>query len=143
MCRYGRVWETGWVHVFVRHLMGLGLPDGDWALSGTGPLLLRGWIDDVGDLDVISRGPAWEVAKGLGEVTTLSDGNQLVSIEPGVSVGCTWPYGDVSVDELIDTAEVIDGIPCVRLEHIVTYKRIMDRPKDRVHIALIEAHSPD
>lgn len=129
------------MHVYLRRLVGLGLPQGDWALTGTGPLLLRGWLEDVGDLDVITRGAAWDVAKGRGDIRTLSDGNQLIAIEPGVSVGRTWPYGDASVDEMIDTAEMIEGIPCVRLEHIVTYKRILDRPKDRAHIALIEAHS--
>lgn len=110
-------------------------------MTGTGPLLLRGWLEDVGDLDVITRGAAWEAAKGRGDIRTLSDGNQLIAIEPGVSVGRTWPYGDASLDEMIDTAEMIEGIPCVRLEHIVAYKRILDRPKDRAHIALIEAHS--
>ena len=131
------------MHVYLVRLVDLGLPLGDWALTGTGPLLLRGWLADVGDLDVITRGAAWESAKGQGDLRTLSDGNQLVTIEPGVSVGRTWPYGDASVDEMIDTAELIDGVPCVRLEHIVAYKRILDRPKDRAHIALIKAHSPD
>ena len=129
------------MHPYVRSLVEASLPAGDWALFGSGPLLLRGWIDAVGDLDVVSRGAAWERAKRLGDPSTLADGNQIVAIGEGVTVGTTWLYGDFSIDELIDTAEMIDGIPCVRLEHVVAYKQLSDRPKDREHLAIIEANT--
>ncbi len=120
-------------------LVELALPVGDWALFGSGPLLLRGWIDEVTDLDVLSRGPAWEKAREAGELTTLPDGNPLIKIEPGITVGLTWTYGDFDIDELIETAEIIHGVPCVRLEHIVSYKKLAARPRDRVHLAVIES----
>ena len=47
------------------------------------------------------------------------------------------------MDHLIDTAEVIDGLPFVRLEHVVAYKRIADRPKDREHLRLLEEWRPE
>ena len=127
------------MHPYLRRLMDLSLPRGHWALFGSGPLLVRGWIDDVGDLDVVSRGDAWETARTLGQPSVLSDGNEIVTIDPGVTVGQTWLYGDLDIDELIDTAEILAGIPCVRLEHIIAYKRISDRPKDRLHLAIIES----
>lgn len=143
MCRSGRVWETGLVHPYVERLVELGLPVGDWALTGSGPLLLRGWIDDVGDLDVISRGSAWEIAERHGQFTTLANGVQIIEIGPRVTVGRTWPYGDATVDEMIDTAEMVRGVPCVHLDHIVTYKQILDRPKDREHLSIIERNRRD
>jgi len=38
---------------------------------------------------------------------------------------------------MIDTAEMIDGVPCVQLQYILAYKLIADRPKDRSHISVI------
>lgn len=114
------------------------MPEGDWALFGSGPLLLRGWIDEIGDLDVLARGDAWAKAERLGRISRLPDGNRIIEIEPGVTIGQTWQYGNFGIDEMIDTAEMVEGIPCVRLEHIIAYKRLFDRPKDRTHLEIIE-----
>ena len=52
----------------------------------------------------------------------------------------------ISMGDLYDkprdevTAEVIDGIPFVRLEHVVRYKESADRPKDRVHLERLSEH---
>ena len=126
------------MHHLVQELVGLALPAGDWALFGSGPLLLRDWIDEVGDLDVISRGQAWEKAKTLGTAVVLDDGVVIYQIGEGITVGTSWAYGDFSVDQLIDTAEAIDGIPCVQLEHVIAFKEIADRPKDRDHLAIVK-----
>ena len=127
-------------HPLVDRLRGLGLPDGDWALHGSGPLLLRGWIDEVGDLDVVCRSPAWERALEVGEVTILEpDGVEIVAVDGGaITIGRSWRYGDTPIDDYIDTAEDLHGIPCVRLEHVIAYKRIAGRPKDREHLRVIE-----
>ncbi len=129
-------------HPLLRRLLDLGLPQGDWALFGSGPLLVRGWIDEVGDLDVITRGAAWEQAKAAGDPGTLQpDDVESVDVDGGaITIGTSWKYGDTPVSDLIDDAEDIDGMPCVRLEHIIAYKRIADRPKDRGHLAVIEEH---
>ena len=127
-------------HPLIERLRSLGLPDGDWALHGSGPLLLRGWIEDVGDLDVVCRGAVWDRALEVGEVTVLQpDGVDIVAVDGGlITIGRSWRYGETPIDTYIDTAEEIDGIPCVLLEHIVAYKRIADRPKDRAHLQVIE-----
>lgn len=118
--------------------MALDLPEGDWALFGSGPLYLRGWISDVGDLDVISRGPAWELARNLGSSRLLADGNTIVDLGNGITIGTSWAYGEFDIDALIDTAEIIEGVPCVLVDHIIEYKRIADRPRDRHHLKVIE-----
>ena len=130
-------------HPLIERLRTLALPAGDWALSGSGPLLLRGWIDEVGDLDVVCRGAAWDRACGIGEIGTLQpDGVEIVAVDGGaITIGRSWRYGDTPVGDLIDGAEDIEGIPCVRLEHIITYKQVADRPKDRAHLAVIERNT--
>ncbi len=127
------------MHQLVRELVELALPIGDWALFGSGPLLMRGWIDEVGDIDIISRGRAWEQAQTLGTRLELIDGPLIYEIGEGITVGSSWAYGNFSIDDLIDTSEIIDGIPCVRLKYVVAFKEIADRPKDRDHLASISA----
>ena len=50
-----------------------------------------------------------------------------------------WGIGDVDVDDVIDTAEVIDGLPFAALRHVRAYKQTADRPKDREHLRLLDA----
>jgi hypothetical protein len=130
------------MHPLLHRLLDLGLPSREWALFGSGPLLVRGWIDRVGDLDLLARRAAWDRALEIGEPCTLEDGIEIVSIDGGaITVGRSWRYGDFSIDDLIATAEVIAGIPCVLLEHVAAYKRIAGRPKDLDHLAVIERHT--
>ena len=128
-------------------LRSLGLPDGDYAVFGSGPLIVRGIIEATNDLDVISRGAAWEKACELGELVTLAEHNvDIVSFLDGaITIGTSWAYGDVDIDGLIDTANIIDGLPFARLEHVVEYKEIAGRPKDLEHLRLLKAsiHAPD
>jgi hypothetical protein len=127
-------------HPLILRLIELDLPRGDWALFGSGPLLLRGWINQVGDLDVVCRGAAWERACEVGEIGVLQpDGVEIVNVDGGaITIGRSWRYGDTPIATYIDEAEDIDGMPCVTLQHIVAYKQIADRSKDRAHLQVID-----
>ena len=128
-------------HPALVELAGLGLPPEDHALFGSGPLLVRGWINEVGDLDVIARGAAWDLAKRVGRIEHFDTDNlEYVVAGDYVTIGTRWLIGDFDIDQLIDTAEVINGVRCVLLRHIVAYKRIADRPKDRSHLAVLAQH---
>lgn len=127
-------------HPLLDALLALRLPAGDHALFGSGPLLARGWIDDAGDLDVLARGAAWQAALRLGDLVHIHEHDvDVVVIEEDITVGTRWAIGEVDTDALIDTAEIVDGIPCVRLEHVIAYKRLANRPKDRRHLTIIDA----
>ena len=123
-------------------LRSLELPSGDYAVFGSGPLLVRGVIAEAHDLDVISRGAAWERAIAIGMVVPLpEDGAEIVSCFGGlVTIGRSWAFGEVDIDDLIDTADIIDGHPFVRLEHVVAFKQIARRPKDMTHLRLLEQY---
>ena len=125
-------------------LRSLELPMGDYAIFGSGPLSVREIIEGTNDLDVISRGSAWERALSAGELISLPDGAKIVSCFDGaVTIGMNWAYGDFDINELIDTAEMIDSLPFVRLEHVVRYKEIAARPKDLTHLELLAEHQRD
>ena len=129
-------------HPLLDELRSLGLPAGDYAVFGSGPLLARGWIADAGDLDVVARGRAWTRAAELGPLVHLAEWHvDVIEIGSAITIGRTWAIGDVDVDDLIDSAEWIDGLPFARLELVADYKRVAGRPKDRDHLAIIERHS--
>jgi len=123
-------------------LRAMTLPSGHYAVFGSGPLLAKGIIDAVNDLDVICRGPAWERACELGDLVPIGGTDvMIVSTHDGaITLGRTWAYGSFDLAELITTAEMIKGLPFVRMEHVIEYKTIAGRPKDLAHLALIEGH---
>ncbi len=114
-------------------------------MFGSGPLAVRGLIAAPSDLDVICRGKAWEAALTMGPPVRLPDLDvEVVSLFDGaVTLGATWAIGSFDIDLLIDTAETIDGLPFVRLEHVAAYKRLSDRPKDRRHLASLATYQDD
>ena len=113
------------------------LPPDSFAVFGSGPLAAHGLIDEVGDLDVIVRDAAWDRVMRVGTIV-MHGSDPVIEFDNGLSFGRSWAYGHVDVEQLIEEAETIDGLPFVRLEAVVEYKRIAGRPKDLRHIELIE-----
>jgi hypothetical protein len=118
----------------------LGLPAGHFVLFGSAPLLVRGIVPAAGDVDVLVRGPAWDAAKAIGPVVRLSpyDVEVVRLLDGRIEIGTVWGIGTVDVDELINTAETIDGLPFAGLAHVRAYKELADRPKDREHLRLLD-----
>ncbi len=129
------------MHTLLETVKELNLIAGDYAIFGSGPLLVRGIIADVNDIDVICRDAAWRQAQELGELVYLDNYDvHVVSIDEGrITIGTSWGIGHFDVDQLIDTAEDICGLPYVRLKYVVEYKRIAARPKDIAHLDLLHA----
>lgn len=112
------------------------LPPGSYAVFGSGPLAAHGLIDEVGDLDVIVREPAWSRVEQLGTVVMHGD-DPIVDLGNGLTFGRSWAYGNFDIEQLIEDAQMIDGLPFVRFEEVLEYKRIAGRPKDLRHIGLM------
>ena len=118
----------------------LQLPASDYAVFGSGPLIVRSIIPFAGDLDVICRPAVWDHVASLGQVRHLPRYNvDVVEMHDGkLTFGQSWGIGDFAVDELIDSAEMIDGLPFVRLEYVVAYKRERNSDKDRRHLRALD-----
>jgi hypothetical protein len=115
----------------------LNLPDGDFALHGSAPLLAHGLIDEVNDVDIVARGRAWKRATELAPVVAGRQ-DDVVRPLPGVEIFDGW-LGD-DADTLIDQAATVNGLPCVTLREVLAFKRRLQRPKDAEHIRLIERY---
>ncbi len=115
-------------------LSSLALPDGEWVVHSSAVMLLHGLIPNAGDLDLIARGPAWDLALRLGEPVAGSE-DLCVRLGGNVEIWSGWLGQDI--DALIGGAELVDGVPCVTLSEVLRFKLSMSRPKDRPHIALL------
>lgn len=121
-------------------LRALELPPNDYVIFGSGPLVVRGVIEQSNDLDVVCRGAAWQAVCRLAPPEPDPHwGVELVNLCDGrLSFGSTWAVGDVDVDEIVDNAETIDGLPFAPLDYVVDYKRILGRPKDLEHLEALD-----
>ncbi|MDG4814042.1 hypothetical protein O7628_00790 [Micromonospora sp. WMMD956] len=129
-------------HPYVQDLLSLGLPSADYVIAGSGPLLARGWISDPGDIDVVARGSAWRLACAHGQPTDApySSVQRLQLFGGHVEVLDGWFPELWPTDELIDEADVIHGIRFVRLAVVAATKRMLHRPRDLEHLAIMAAH---
>ena len=129
------------MHTLLDFVLRLKLPTGDYAIFGSGPLLVRGISENTNDIDIICRGDAWQHAQELGDLVYLEEYDvDVVSIDnQRITIGTSWGIGEFDIDELIDTAEEIDDLPFVKLRFVVDYKTIGGRPKDIEHLELLQA----
>jgi hypothetical protein len=134
----GRNFLTG--HPLFQSLASLELQANDYVVFGSAPLLAHGLRDKISDLDVVARGRAWQRACELGErLTRAGRGTEMVQLLGGlIEISPDWITPEWSADELIDDADVIDGIRVARLDKVLAYKRQLGRPKDIADIEAIE-----
>ncbi|MFZ2187855.1 MAG: hypothetical protein WAV46_04510 [Candidatus Moraniibacteriota bacterium] len=128
-------------HRLFQELKKLSFPAGEYAIFGSGPMWVRG-IRESHDLDIIARGEAWEWAKANGQVT-IKENSELECAQfadGNIEVYQDWYPGKWDVDTLIESADMIEGIPFVRLASVIDWKKIMGREKDGEDLILIEEY---
>jgi hypothetical protein len=120
----------------IRLLVGLELERDDFVIFGSAPLLAHGLRQSVSDLDVVARGAAWRRASQLGvpAVGTIS-GSPAFHLDHGrIQIFSEWISKAWDTDELIDRAEIIQGLRFARLADVLAYKQVLLRPKDMADI---------
>lgn len=127
---------------FFAKLISLDLQKDDYAVFGSGPLYAHGLREKISDIDMIARGEAWKKALALGEigVPKSGDGRVVVIGKDEIEVHDKWGPGGWDTDELIDTAEEIEGIRFVTLANVLKWKKMLMRPKDLIDIEKIERY---
>ena len=101
-------------------------------------MLAHGLVAEVGDIDLLATGSAWQKAQKLARPKPAPSGDAMVQLTPEVAIFDGWLGLDV--DAIISRAEVWDGLPLARLEDVAVYKRLLNRPKDRAHLNLLEPY---
>jgi hypothetical protein len=123
----------------IARLIEFGLDRDEFVLFGSAPLLAYGLRENIRDLDVVARGRTWRhvSAHGIPGVGAVS-GDPVAHFWGGrIQFSRSWISPAWDPDELIDNAEVIEGIRFAQLTDVLAYKQILRRPKDIVDIRRI------
>lgn len=122
----------------------LNLPIGEYAIFGSGPMGIRG-MRELHDIDLIvsekiyveyKKKEGWQ-AKEVKENNDCFKG--LVNHNLNIEMWKDW-YTNWYVKELIDEAEIIDGLPFVKLDVLVKWKGFYGREKDLKDVEIIDKY---
>lgn len=124
----------------VKKVKELNFPIGEYVIFGSAIMCMVG-IRKCHDIDIVVSEKIWnECLKSdkwkLGKALSGSDKLTLQNIE----LFKNWNPGEWDVTELINTSEIIDEIPFVNRNHLIRWKKLMNREKDRADIELIKNH---
>ncbi|HNY36277.1 MAG TPA: hypothetical protein PLD14_01265 [Candidatus Pacearchaeota archaeon] len=120
----------------------LGLPDGEYAIFGSGPMGIRN-IREMHDVDIIVSERVYNeyVGKSGWKIKNIYENNGcfkgLNNDVLEIEMWKDW-YTDWDVNKLIKEAEVIDGLSFVKLEYLIKWKNFFGRDKDLKDVELIE-----
>lgn len=108
----------------------------DFVIFGSGPLLAHGLRKSIRDLDVVARGTAWQRVSECGFPATGAISGAPMALFWGnrIQFSPEWISQDWDPGDLIDRAEIIQGLPFAQLTDVLAYKQKLDRPKDRPDI---------
>ncbi|MFF8768340.1 hypothetical protein ACF07Q_27825 [Nocardiopsis dassonvillei] len=130
-------------HPLMERFLALGLPMGDLVIAGSGPLLAHGLRWDISDIDVVARGEAWRRALSLGEEVDAPFGKgvkRVLLFDGELEIINGWFPEKWDVDQLIDGADIIEGVPFVPLSCVREWKTLLGRSKDVLDVKLIDQY---
>jgi len=123
----------------LKRVKDLGIPLGEYAVFGSGPIGVRG-LREMHDIDLIVSDnifdeylnkPGWRIKEIYGYRDWLK--NDELEIE----MGRDWHEG-WDVEKMIKEADMIDGLPFVQLDYLIKWKKFFGREKDLKDVELIE-----
>jgi len=124
----------------------MNLPIGKYVIFGSGPMGIRG-LRECHDLDILVTEDVFNDYKEKLDWKSKDferDGRYVEMIEKdNIELYKIWGPGEWSDKELIESAEIIDGLPFARLDYFIKWKRISGRKKDLNDVKTIEEYIRD
>jgi predicted nucleotidyltransferase len=115
----------------------LKLPIGKYVLFGSSPLGARR-MRECYDIDILVTGNLWNEYKNNGwEVRILKNDIEYLWNDE-IELYKNWGPGKWNIEQLIKEADIIDGLPFVKLEYVLKWKKLLGRKKDLKDVKLIE-----
>lgn len=118
---------------FLDELKNLNLPKDKYAIFGSGPIGIRN-LREVNDIDIIVKEDLWE---NLIKEYSLNETKGCIQIGQ-IEIFNNWSPWFNNVNKLIDTAEIINELPFVRLDYVMEWKSKLGREKDFKDLSLIK-----
>lgn len=121
------------------HARSLNLPLGSYAVFGSGPLAAR-HIRECGDIDIIVTEDLFEELKNDRHFEVKEYKTTEVLVNEKIEIWKEWKPGLWDIKQLIDDADIIDGVPFVKITDVLRWKKLSGRDKDLEDIKLIEKY---
>ena len=118
----------------------LKFPIGKYALFGSAPMGIRGF-KECSDIDLIVVEELWQKYKnesGWEYKITENGVEHIESSDSNIEIWHDWRPWYQDITPFINSAEIIDGLPFVRLDHVLEWKKKFGREKDKKDIEIIE-----
>ena len=112
----------------------LNLPKNLFAIFGSGPLAARN-LREANDLDIIVKDDLWN---SLIQKYKLTEKGSIKIGE--IEIFKDWLPWIENKDDLINSADFIDGYKYVKLEYVLKWKKALNRDKDKIDIELINRY---
>lgn len=121
----------------LEQVRGLHFPSGSYAVFGSGPLGVRG-LREMNDADIIVTREVFETLRFSPDWTYERKANGSECSHRGdVEMFYSWAPGEWDVEKLITEAEVIEGLPFVKLEEVKRWKQMRNSEKDKMDLELL------
>lgn len=122
----------------LKELSTLNLPKDQYAITSSGVLAAHG-IREANDLDVLVTDDLWtKISQQYSINKELLFKIEIGNIEILGPGSAFRDQGIASINEIINSAEIINGYPFVKLNLIKQFKAKLGRDKDLKDIALID-----
>lgn len=121
----------------------LNLPISEYAIFGSAPLGIRGIRETNYDLDLIVKPRLWKELKKKYEVSKFKGEKEeviVIKIDENIEVYNSWGEWFKDLNLLIDSAEIIQGFPFVKLKYVLDWKIKFNREKDKQDVKLIKKY---
>jgi hypothetical protein len=116
-------------------LKALDLPEKKYAIFGSSPIAVRN-IRETEDIDIIVKKDLWlkllKTHKDL--FNPIKNTIEINNIE----ICKNWFHLTPLIDEMINNAEIIGGLPYVQLKYVIEWKKFSTRKKDIEDMKLIK-----
>ncbi|KKT44147.1 MAG: hypothetical protein UW34_C0017G0003 [Parcubacteria group bacterium GW2011_GWA2_44_15] len=107
----------------------LKLSSSKYILFGSAPMGIRG-PKVCHDIDIVVTEDLWNGYKNKGwKIKMMPHGSQYLSKED-IELWADWIPGEWNIQKLIAEAEMIKGLPFVKLAEVVKWEKILGRKKD-------------
>jgi len=117
----------------------LNLPVGEYAVVGGGVLAAHG-LREYQDVDLIVTKNLYEYLHATGWAIAEDKENVIRKGKYEADSNFHWKEYRPDIDKLIKEADIINGIPFIKLQELLIFKKNLARNKDLEDIKLIEKY---
>ncbi len=117
----------------------LGFPEGSYVVFGSAPLAMAG-LREANDIDMLVSNELFENLKDRGWKELDKGGSDKPLVNDVFEAHHNWNFSSYSptLEQLLESSDVVHGIPFASLEEVRRWKLSSGRPKDLADIKLID-----